>query len=367
MSLIHHLAIRNIRNIRSIKLDAFAPINILFGANGSGKTAFLEAIHCLSVAKSFRSHKLSPLIRYQAPHCTVHGGVSITASSPIQPIAVHRSRSATDVPIIKIAGQLAHSRAALSNHLPLQIMHGDNCRLLTAPPSARRKILDWGVFHVEPRFHQIWKRTQHCIKQRNSLLRQPNIADDELFVWTEALSQSAEQLDEYRQHYTKQLLPRFQQCLQSLIQLDDLQLMYDRGWDKTKSLLELMQHHLHREKQQGYTFIGPHRADLQYRYQGAPAAESLSRGQQKLVVTALFAAQNQLFADLTQKPCVFLIDDLPAEIDIPHRHTLCHLLETLNTQIFITCVDYRELKDCWSPKTEVKWFHVEQGHIEEVE
>ncbi len=42
------------------------------------------------------------------------------------------------------------------------------------------------------------------------------------------------------------------------------------------------------------------------------AAEHLSRGQKKLVVSALKLAQGQLYAAQRGQPCVYLIDDLPA-------------------------------------------------------
>jgi DNA replication and repair protein RecF len=89
----------------------------------------------------------------------------------------------------------------------------------------------------------------------------------------------------------------------------------------------------------------------------------LSRGQQKLVVCALRVAQAQLLLQLSGRKCVFLVDDLPSELDKGHREALCRLLEELETQVFVTCVDYHDLLSCWSDTVELKLFHVEQGTV----
>jgi DNA replication and repair protein RecF len=89
----------------------------------------------------------------------------------------------------------------------------------------------------------------------------------------------------------------------------------------------------------------------------------LSRGQQKLVVCALRIAQGHLVSQARRGQCIYLVDDLPSELDEQHRRALCRLLEDLRCQVFITCVDHELLREGWQTETPVALFHVEQGRI----
>jgi DNA replication and repair protein RecF len=99
-----------------------------------------------------------------------------------------------------------------------------------------------------------------------------------------------------------------------------------------------------------------------------PAGEVLSRGQQKLVVCALKIAQGRIYACSTGGGCVYLVDDLPAELDSEHRAKLVDWLDALKTQVFITGVEKQALLADWQHKPEVPRivFHVEQGRVSTV-
>ena len=92
-----------------------------------------------------------------------------------------------------------------------------------------------------------------------------------------------------------------------------------------------------------------------------PAVEVLSRGQQKLVVSALKLAQGRLLEATTGRSCLYLIDDLPAELDNAHRRVFCQWLESMHCQAFITSVDHDALADMWQPATPVSMFHVKRS------
>ena len=113
--------------------------------------------------------------------------------------------------------------------------------------------------------------------------------------------------------------------------------------------------------------MGSHRADLRLTVNGQNAAEILSRGQQKLLVCALKIAQGYVFSRTTGRKTVYLIDDLPAELDSKHRELLARWLGIMDTQVFITGIEQEILLSCWTTKlkTEIKMFHVEQGCVTE--
>ena len=151
-----------VRNLHPVTFSPSPRINILYGANGSGKTSVLEAIHLLGLARSFRSVRLNPVIAHEQQSCTVFGQVEL-AEGGHSALGISRDRQGEFQ--IRIDGQNARSAAQLAEILPLQLINPDSFRLLEGAPKIRRQFLDWGVFHVEPRFMSTWQRLQKALRQ----------------------------------------------------------------------------------------------------------------------------------------------------------------------------------------------------------
>lgn len=359
------LSITGVRNLQPVTLQPSPRINLIYGANGSGKSSLLEAIHLLGLARSFRSTRLSPVIQHGLQECTVFGEV-LQPSGSSNSIGITRSKQADYN--IRIDGETARSISQLAETLPLQLINPDSFRLLEGAPKLRRQYLDWGVFHVEQQFLGVWQRLQKSLKQRNSLLRRGRIQRSMLVPWETELVAAGERIDQFRQAYLQRLKPVFEDILSRLIPLDDLTLSYYRGWDKDKSLGQVLDEQFERDAQLGYTQAGAQRADLRLRSHSMNAVDLLSRGQQKLVVCALKIAQGYLLKQYgAQQDCVFLVDDLPSELDAQHRKALCALLEGLDCQVFVTSVEAEQMQDCWKNDTPLSMFHVEHGHIVQTE
>ncbi len=145
--------------------------------------------------------------------------------------------------------------------------------------------------------------------------------------------------------------------------LADIQVSYQRGWSKELTLEAALLEGTERDLQQGYTRPGPHRADVRVAVSAGSAAETLSRGQLKILIAAFHLAQAELLHARTGKQSIFLIDDLASELDRPHRQRLCLLLESLGLQVFATSVDREDLTGCWSDTSALQMFHVERGQI----
>ncbi|MGK9066413.1 DNA replication/repair protein RecF [Stutzerimonas chloritidismutans] len=353
------ISVTGVRNLQPVTLTPSPRINILQGDNGSGKTSFLEAIHLLGLARSFRSTRLNPVISHEQTSCTVFGQVQL----PDQTNALGIARDRAGEVRIRINGQTVKGAAELAESLPLQVINPDSFRLLEGAPKLRRQFMDWGVFHVEPRFLGAWQRLQQALRQRNSMLRHGTLDSASVAAWSRELTVASDEIDSFRRAYIQLLKPVFEATLAELLDLGEFQLSYYRGWDKDRHLADVLAASLERDRAMGHTQSGPQRADLRLRIAGHNAAETLSRGQQKLVVCALRIAQGHLVGEAKRGQCIYLVDDLPSELDEQHRRSLCRLLEQLNCQVFITCVDSNLLQVDWCVDTPVSMFHVEQGNI----
>lgn len=354
---IARLTIQGVRNIADTQFHPGPGVNVLYGDNGAGKSSILEAIHLLALARSFKVSRTRTLIREGEDQATVFAELNDRTR-----IGVQRSRQGQHS--IRLNGEAVTVVSELAHRLPLQLIHADSFLLLEGAPSHRRQFLDWGVFHQDLDFHSAWQSAQKSLKNRNSLLRSGKIDPSEMAIWQREFIAAAERLDAYRKQYLEGFVPRFHQVLDALIELPALRIHYYRGWDKSRSLVEMLDSQWDRDCKLGYTQSGPQRADMRIKVNNQAASDVLSRGQQKLVVCALKVAQSLHLQDVHNRPTTFLVDDLPAELDRNHIRKLGGLMEGLTGQVFMTSVDPEPLSEFWQAPDRVKLFHVEQGQVQ---
>lgn len=360
---IDKLEINDVRNLSSVRLENLNRINIFFGDNGSGKTSILESLYLVGLGRSFRTRTIKSVIQHEKEQSVVFCNAK-TEGAGLIPVGVLRTRrGATEV---RISGRSVDSLAELAKLFPLQLINSDSFELLEGSPTIRRQFMDWGVFHVEHQFHRSWKNARKCLAHRNSLLRHGKMTADELNMWTKRFAVFSEAVDSARRRY----LTFFEEVLQPLAPkisgIDDISIEYLRGWKETETLDSVLIDSTIRDQYRGYTTFGPHRADIKIKAKGRLASEWLSRGQEKLVICGLKLAQAMLFEKSTGRKCLFLIDDLPSELDGEHLGKICQLLSELGGQIFITCIDPAELGNKWRTEQHIGWFHVEHGEVNRV-
>ena len=359
------LSIHHVRNLREVRLSGLQRVNVFYGANGSGKTSILEAIHLLGMARSFRGTSAKTLISHGEAACVVHGVGSGMAARARVSLGVERKL--TGELSLRINSEPARTVAELVERLPVQVINASTFDLLTGAPQARRHYLNWGVFHVEHRFYPEWQRFQRCIKQRNSCLRRDKLPAQDLIAWTRELARAGGRINDYRQSYFAQLAPLFREIMRRLLpQLEDLELRLRQGWDRRLSYEDALDATRNSDLEKGFTQLGPQRADLKVMVAGRHAADTLSRGQQKLVVCALKLAQGRLMQGLGSLSCLYLVDDLPSELDEAHGRRVCEELDAIGAQVFITCVEPQDVLRIWSAIEAPTMFHVEHGLVESI-
>lgn len=358
---LNRLVVTGFRNIGSVDLKLGPGANLFWGVNGSGKTSLLEAVHMLATGRSFRSRQHRSVIQ--------EGGEALTVFAQLDggtSLGVERRRDG--VGRIRINQAPAESSSQLASCLPLQVINSDSFSALDGGPGVRRRLLDWTVFHVEHGYAQEWKNYQIALRQRNALLRRGKIERGLLDVWEQRLAQSGSRLDELRRLVFAQLndcLKRFLGDLQGS-PVARVEMAYRRGWRKERELAAALHESREGDLSQGHTRIGPHRADLRFGVSGESAHNILSRGQQKMLVCALRTAMAELVRQCGQKP-VFLIDDLPAELDRSNQELFARWVSGCASQVLVTGIEREALCRPWlqlvSPWNSPAMFHVEHGRI----
>ncbi len=352
--------INAVRNLSSLSLT-FAPgFNVFFGQNGSGKTSVLESLYLLAHNRSFRHHNISPVICHQSDSLCVFARLSGRENA--RTVGMEKTREGKTT--LHLDGEPIVSAAAIAEIMPLQLIHPDSDELLTGAPSLRRQFMDWGVFHVEHSFLNIWRRWQRALKQRNAALKLGDVRE-QVFAWNSEFVETSEQVSDFREHYLRRLAALFGGIVKDFLPGFDVQLLFRRGWPAESDLSELLDRHYLRDVQLKHTYYGPHRDELLVVCGENRASEMLSRGEQKLVVIALRLAQGQLLKERKGEPCIYLLDDFAAELDSPHRLCVIERLQEFKAQVFLTTIDYEEVKSCIN-FVEPQLFHVEHGRVIEV-
>lgn len=351
------IEVRNLRNLTSVSIHPGSGLNIIEGANASGKTSFLESLHMLGLARSFRTLKSQHLVQHTHDSLTLFAEVENGGRHRIGIQRFSDNRSEYRLDSIRI-----ESRSQLASVLPLQLITPESIELLTGSPSERRQFLDWLMFHVEHSFHTYWSHYQRFLKQRNALLRQGDLSTIE--YWTDGLVENAFEIDRMRKTVLKRLIPYFEHYASILLPDLNLKCSYRQGWRKDIDFQEALGLARETDTKMKFTTMGPHRADIVLKDGDEKAVDVLSRGQLKLLLCALKLGQMALLKEETGMTAVVLMDDLPAELDTGHRKQLLSLLYDIGSQVFVTTTD-RSLLD-YSAWNDVKLFHVEHGQMKEV-
>src|SRR5271154_3783744 len=196
---IRRVQVTDFRCLQSAALDFDPRFTLISGSNASGKTSLLEALYVLGRGRSFRTRRLEHLIRHGSERFVVFGEVD--AFERRVTLGVEGSAAGVRA---KLGGTKVASLAELAPLLPVQIIDPEIHRLIEEGPSRRRRFLDWGVFHVEPRFVDDWQRFQQALRQRNAALKsgeEPAM----VAVWDGDLLQYGDFLSGARAHFVERL------------------------------------------------------------------------------------------------------------------------------------------------------------------
>lgn len=352
------LGVQHLRIIEAAQLNPCPSLNVISGKNGSGKTSLLEAIHILSSGRSFRSPIIEPVIQQGAAWLRVTGTVKTQGLA--HRLGIERGRDRVK---IRLDGREERSMAALAQLLPVVALHPESHGLIAGPPALRRAFLDWGAFQTVEGFHGAWKRFQRLLQQRNHALRQGAPAAM-LRALERELVPCAETMDRARERWVGDLQRELQTLGEVIRGGGDVGLRYRRGWPDGRELGQVLEEAEARDRSQGFTHAGPHRAELVVTLAGEPAAKRASRGQEKLLAVLLKLAQARIFRRDTGLSPVVIIDDLPSELDAEHRQRLLEELRSLQAQVFVTSIEADEIpQEGWG---EARMFHVEQGRVREL-
>ena len=351
--------IAGLRRFDRVSLAAGPGLNLLTGPNGAGKTSVLEALHLMAYGRSFRGRVRDGLVRQGAAAVEVFVEWR-EASGRVHRAGLRHSGQAwegrLDGAAVDHLGELCAAFAVVSFEPGSHV-------LITGGSEGRRRLLDWGLFHVEPDFLPLWRRYARALKQRNALLK-IQAAARELDVWDRELVEAGEPITRHRRDYLDRWVPRFQAAAAGLLPAGGpATLGFLPGWREELPLADALLLARDRDRTMGHTSVGPHRADWRVDYRDFPGREALSRGQAKLTALALLLSQAEQHAALRGDWPVVALDDLASELDRRHQQRVLEWLHASGAQVFLTGTEPPPALAQMPVPPPLKLFHVEQGQL----
>jgi DNA replication and repair protein RecF len=348
---ITEIRINNLRLIQELELKPAHGLNLIWGANGSGKTSILEALYLLGRGKSFRKTDRDNLIRAGEKQLALF--IRTENATGANTLGLIKSQGATQA---RLNGTKITRMSDLARAVPLTVITPNSHEILERGPQYRRRFLDWGVFHVEPEFRQTFERYARCLKQRNASLRTKGGLST---TWDRELIETGIRVNRFRERYFELFSTRLKDLAAVLLGLDDIQVSWNRGWTQKSELGQCLEDMRQGDTIAGYTRYGPHRADLTINIHNRKAEKYASRGQQKMLVAAMHLAQLEIAHGQVASEPTLLIDDLASELDGNNRQLLLNHLNEMGIQTFITGVEDLSGGDAGFHGV----FHVEQGQV----
>jgi len=323
---------------------------VLAGANGQGKTNFLEACYLLCTLRPLRAQRLSELVRFGRQQAAVTGRFELPGGVREVEVTVADGRRSA-----RVDGKPVRDPDELFGGLAVVAFTPDDLALVKGGPEGRRRLLDRAVQNRHPAHLADARDYLRALRSRNQLLREgaPEAVHE---AFEEPLSRIGARLRLRREQLLDEVRGHAARAFAEVARGEEpLQLAYHaagrdsdgldadaalRGEDELAGrLLAAFRRRLPRDRERGYTSVGPHADDLSLALGERPARLFASQGQARAVVLAFKIGEIENLRRVHGRAPLLLLDDVSSELD-PERNTyLMRYLGELQGQVVLTTTD----------------------------
>ena len=335
--IINNLKLINFKNHTERNFDFSPQINCFVGNNGVGKTNILDALHYLSVAKSFLGNKDLNNIKTDEDFFAIEATIDDLEKENI--IKVQQPKDAK-----KILKKNDKTYDRISDHigfLPSVIISPYDSNLISDSGESRRKFLDSMISQTDSEYLFNLIIYQKTVQQRNALLkdfaRNRYFDADNLEIYNEPLAKYGTKIFEKRKEFTDSMVPLIQNYYGIISNGNEkISVTYESDLEQNY-FRELLAQNLEKDRILTYTSKGIHKDDLVFEMNGISMKRTASQGQQKSFLIALKLSQMNRIKELTAKTPILLLDDIFDKLDDSRVSQLINLVNQEHFgQIFIT-------------------------------
>ena len=348
--IIDKLTLRNFRNYEETVLTPHEGVNLFFGANGSGKTNLLEAVHYCALGKSHRITGDQSAVRIGESFAVC--GVSVTTGGVRREITVRLVPNELNKKVILVDQKPIRRFSDMMGCLQCVIFSPEDLGLIREGPSMRRRYLDMMISQVNRGYFIALQQYRSGLEQRNALLKNMRATGQNnagmLDVFEQAMAAPAAVIVAARKKVIAMLAELAADTYRGISGRDgeEFQASYHSAFRDSENVEEDFMRILKEDREEdlrlGITSDGPHRDDLHLSLNKKNMKVYASQGQIRTAALSLKLAQMKALRAMSGEAPVLLLDDVMSELDKERRMRL--VKEISDYQTFITCTDESDLE-----------------------
>ncbi len=321
----------NFKNYREASLELEPGVNALLGRNGEGKTNLLDAVHYLSMCKSYFNPIDAQNILFGEDFFVVQGIFDVKGNEENISCGLKRNQK-------KIFKRNQKEYERLADHIgfiPVVMISPTDTMLITEGSEERRKFLDSIVAQYDKVYLEDLINYNRVLAQRNAYLKNAaslrSFDPDSLLMWDEQLVPLAERIYQVRKKFIGELLPIFKEYYKTISgQREEIDIQYESQLAKG-NFRDLLDASREKDRIIQYTSNGIHKDDLVFLINGVPVRRYASQGQQKSFLIALKLAQFDFMGKVKGATPILLLDDIYDKLD---ENRVKRLMELVSQQNF---------------------------------
>jgi DNA replication and repair protein RecF len=355
------LLLENYRNYEQLNITLPENGAVFFGANGSGKTNILEAVHLLCTGKSQKNARRNEIVRHQSEYARL-GGDFFSESKGVHLKCTYLFNRENESDL-RINEQRQSSFSFWYGTQPIVSFSPEDVELVLGSPDNRRRFVDMLISQVDKEYLRALILYRKNLFQRNALLKSGD--DTVLFsVYEQGMAENGEIIVIKRSAVAEDLRGYGASIYTKLSSGKELfSLEYHPAVLPEKGGLKLWKNVFYtmlsdrrkKDRELGFSSFGPHRDDLHLLLDQKSAKAYSSQGQSRTIALSLKLASMLIIEKMTGRKPIVLFDDAASELD-PERTSKVYGHLQNRGQIFVASPH-----DTVAATNGVRWFRVAEN------
>lgn len=361
---IKHLSALNFKNYTEFVIDFSSGVNAFFGDNGAGKTNLLDAIHYLSLCKSYFNPIDSQQIKHGNDFFILQGVFQRNLEEDIVSCSLKRNQK-------KQFKRNKKEYSRLADHIglfPLVMISPNDSIIITEGSEERRKFMDNVISQTDSHYLDLLINYNRVLQNRNGLLKQHKQRSfdlDLLSVYDAQLVEPGNKIYSQRKLFMESFTRLFNKHYSFLTDnAEPVTLFYESQLNRN-DFHDLLKQSAERDQALERTTSGTHKDDLIFTINDMPLKKFGSQGQQKSFLIALKLAQYDYLIDKKGYKPLLLLDDIFDKLDDKRIKRLMEMVSQDGFgQIFITHTNLDKIKEVFKNiSCDLRTFEVTMGVV----